>query len=68
VGIRHANLCLLRRLRPSDLEKNGFHPRNAVPGRFGGIDKHMREHQPNHVAEIEHYQAAVSIAPLYKLS
>jgi hypothetical protein len=55
---------LLRRQRPPDLEKGGFHPEKQREVSLAELIRTMRGHEPNHAAQVEHHQAAGSIAAL----
>jgi uncharacterized damage-inducible protein DinB len=51
--LRRANLRVLRRLKPSDLEKGGFHPEHKRKVTVGEIVQMMAKHGPNHLEQIE---------------
>lgn len=50
---RAANLRLLRRLTPADLEKGAFHPERGRKVTVGELIGMMAGHDPNHLGEIE---------------
>jgi hypothetical protein len=50
---RHANLGLLRRLKPGDLEKSAQHPERKRPVTVAEYVGMMSGHGPNHLAQIE---------------
>lgn len=50
---RRANLRLLRRLRPADLEKGAFHPERGGKVTLAELLGMMAGHDPNHLAQIE---------------
>jgi uncharacterized damage-inducible protein DinB len=50
---RHANLQLLRRLKPGDLEKSAFHPELKAAVTVAQMVERMAGHGPNHLAQIE---------------
>jgi uncharacterized damage-inducible protein DinB len=51
--LRRANLRVLRRLKPADLEKGGFHPEHKRKVTVGEIVQMMAKHGPNHLDQIE---------------
>jgi uncharacterized damage-inducible protein DinB len=50
---RHANLRLLRRLKPEELEKSAFHPELQRQVPVAEIVQMMSVHGPNHLEQIE---------------
>ena len=50
---RHANLQLLKRARPEDLEKSAFHPEKNAQVKVSDIVQMMSHHGPNHLEQIE---------------
>ena len=50
---RHHNLRLLRRVRPEDFAKSGFHPERNKQVTLEEIIRSWTEHGPNHLAQIE---------------
>ncbi|MFB3915517.1 MAG: DinB family protein [Terriglobales bacterium] len=50
---RRANLRLLRRLRPDDLERSAFHPEYRRQFKLAEIVERMAAHGPNHLEQIE---------------
>ena len=50
---RRANLRLLRRLKPADLEKGAFHPELKRKVTVGDLIGMMAGHDPNHLGQIE---------------
>ena len=50
---RHANLQLVRRLNPSDLEKSAYHPELKRPVTVAEMVEKMVIHGPNHLQQIE---------------
>ena len=50
---RHANLQLLRRLKPGDLEKTAHHPERKGNVTVAEYVTMMSTHGPNHLAQIE---------------
>jgi hypothetical protein len=44
---------VLRRLKPADLEKGGFHPEHKRKVTVGEIVQMMAKHGPNHLEQIE---------------
>jgi DinB superfamily len=51
--IRRANLRVLRRLRPEDLEKSGFHPEYNRQLKLAELVERMAAHGPNHLQQIQ---------------
>ena len=50
---RHANLQLLRRLKPEDLKKSAFHPELKKDVTVADLVEKMSEHGASHLAQIE---------------
>jgi uncharacterized damage-inducible protein DinB len=50
---RHANLRLLQRLKPDDLEKSAFHPESKKNCTVAELVVRMATHGANHLAQIE---------------
>ena len=50
---RRANLRLLRRLQPADLEKGAFHPERGSKVALEELLGMMAGHDPNHLSQIE---------------
>lgn len=50
---RHHNLKLLRRLKPSELEKSAFHPELKRQVRLAEMVEMLAGHGPNHLEQIE---------------
>ena len=50
---RRANLRLLRRLKPADLERGALHPEKGRKVTLGELLGMMAGHEPNHAAQIE---------------
>lgn len=50
---RRANLRLLRRLKPADLEKGAFHPEHKRKVTVGELIGMMAGHDPSHLGQIE---------------
>ena len=50
---RHANLRLLQRLKPGDVEKSAFHPETAKEFTVAELVERMATHGANHLAQIE---------------
>jgi hypothetical protein len=50
---RHANLRLLQRLKPGDLEKSAFHPESRKNFTVAELVERMATHGANHLAQIE---------------
>ena len=50
---RRANLRLLRRMKPSDLEKGAFHPERKRKVTVEELIGMMAGHDPNHLGQIE---------------
>jgi uncharacterized damage-inducible protein DinB len=50
---RHANLRLLQRLKPDDLEKSAFHPESKKNFTVAELVERMATHGANHLAQIE---------------
>ena len=50
---RHANLRLLQRLKPGDLEKSAFHPESKEHFTVAELVERMATHGANHLAQIE---------------
>jgi hypothetical protein len=50
---RHANLQLLRRLKPGDLEKSAFHPELKRQFALAEMVERMGGHGANHLEQIE---------------
>jgi DinB family protein len=50
---RHANLRLLQRLKPGDLEKSAFHPETKKDFTVAELVEQMGRHGANHLAQIE---------------
>lgn len=55
---RHANLQLLRRLKPGDLEKSAYHPELKQQFTVADIVKQMGIHGANHLEQIERLKKA----------
>ena len=51
--LRRANLRVLRRLKPADLEKGGFHPEHKRKVTVAEIVEMMAKHGPSHLEQIE---------------
>jgi uncharacterized damage-inducible protein DinB len=50
---RHANLQLLRRLKPEDLKKSAYHPELQKDFTVADLIERMSEHGVSHLAQIE---------------
>jgi len=50
---RHANLRLLQRLKPADLEKSAFHPETKKDFTVAELVERMGTHGASHLAQIE---------------
>jgi hypothetical protein len=50
---RHANLRLLRRLKPGDLEKSAFHPETRNDVTVAQLVERLASHGASHLAQIE---------------
>jgi hypothetical protein len=50
---RHANLRLLRRLKPGDLEKSAFHPGTQKNFSVADLIERMATHGANHLQQID---------------
>ena len=50
---RHANLRLLQRLKPADLEKSAFHPETKEDFTVAELIERMGTHGASHLAQIE---------------
>ncbi len=50
---RHANLRLLQRLKPGDLEKSAFHPETQKNFSVAELVERMATHGANHLQQIE---------------
>jgi hypothetical protein len=50
---RHANLRLLQRLKPGDLEKSAFHPESKKDITVAELVERMGAHGTSHLAQIE---------------
>ena len=50
---RHANLRLLRRLKPGDLEKSAFHPETRNDVTVAQLVEKLASHGASHLAQIE---------------
>jgi uncharacterized damage-inducible protein DinB len=50
---RHANLQLLRRLKPDDLKKSAYHPELKKDVTVADLVERMSEHGVSHLAQIE---------------
>ena len=50
---RHANLRLLRRLKPGDLEKSAFHPETQNDITVAQLVEKLASHGASHLAQIE---------------
>src|SRR5437899_9419797 len=55
---RHANLRLLQRLQPEDLEKSAFHPETKKDFTVAELIARMAMHGANHLAQIEKLKKA----------
>jgi len=55
---RHANLQLLRRLKPADLKKSAYHPELKADVAVADMVEKMSGHGANHLAEIERLKKA----------
>ena len=51
--VRRANVRLLRRITPADLEKGGFHPERNRKVTVAELVEMMAQHGPNHLEQIE---------------
>jgi uncharacterized damage-inducible protein DinB len=51
--LRRANLRVLRRLMPADLDKGGFHPEHKRKVTVAEIVEMMAKHGPSHLEQIE---------------
>jgi hypothetical protein len=49
---RHANLRLLQRLKPGDLEKSAFHPETQKNSSVAELVERMATHGANHLQQI----------------
>jgi hypothetical protein len=52
IAARRANLRLLRRLTPADLEKGAFHPEHKRKVTLAELIGMMARHEPNHLVQI----------------
>jgi len=50
---RHANLRLLRRLKPGDLEKSAFHPETQKNVSVGELVERMGTHGASHLQQVD---------------
>jgi len=55
---RHANLRLLQRLKPGDLEKLAFHPETKKDFTVAELIERMGTHGASHLAQIEKLKKA----------
>ena len=55
---RHANLRLLQRLKPGDLEKSAFHPETKKDFTVAELVERMATHGTNHLGQIERLKKA----------
>jgi len=55
---RHANLQLLRRLKPEDLEKSAYHPERKSEVKVEDLVRMMSVHGDNHLEQIERLKKA----------
>ncbi len=51
--LRRANLRVLRRLKPADLEKSGFHPERKRKVTIAEMIESLAKHGANHLEQIE---------------
>jgi len=51
--LRRANLRVLRRLKPADLERGGFHPERNRKDTLAELVEMMAKHGTNHLEQIE---------------
>jgi hypothetical protein len=56
---RHANLRLLQRLKPGDLEKSAFHPETKKDFTVAELVERLGTHGASHLAQIERLKKAV---------
>jgi hypothetical protein len=56
---RHANLRLLQRLKPGDLEKSAFHPETKKDLTVAELVERMSTHGASHLAQIERLKKAI---------
>ncbi len=57
---RHANLRLLRRIRPDDLNKSAFHPERKAQVTVAQLVEAMSGHGVSHLAQIERLKKEVT--------
>jgi hypothetical protein len=55
---RHANLQLLRKLKPEDLEKSAYHPERKADLKVEDLVRMMAVHGDNHLQQIESLKKA----------
>jgi len=55
---RHANLRLLQRMKPGDLEKSAFHPETKKDFTVAELVERMSTHGASHLAQIEKLKKA----------
>ena len=55
---RHANLQLLRKLKPEDLEKSAYHPERKAEVKVEDLVRMMSVHGDNHLEQIERLKKA----------
>jgi hypothetical protein len=56
---RHANMRLLQRLKPGDLEKSAFHPETKKDLTVAELVERMSTHGASHLAQIERLKKAI---------
>jgi uncharacterized damage-inducible protein DinB len=61
--LRRANLRVLRRLKPADLEKGGYHPEHRRKVTVAEIVEMMAKHGPNHLEQIERLKQMAGGSP-----
>ncbi len=59
---RHANLRLLQRLKPGDLEKSAFHPETRQDFTVAQLIERMAIHGANHLEQIERLKKEAGLA------
>jgi uncharacterized damage-inducible protein DinB len=59
---RHANLRILQRLKPGDLEKSAYHPETKQDFTVAQLIERMAAHGANHLEQIERLKREVGMA------
>ncbi|HLK34148.1 MAG TPA: DinB family protein [Terriglobales bacterium] len=61
--LRRANLRVLRRLKPADLDKGGFHPEHKRKVTIAEMTENLAKHGASHLEQIERLKQMAGDAP-----